>query len=254
MTDPKPCPKCHGHGYTEYMPRDSRVMAAEPCDCTFKRADPALGKLMPENCAPSTVEQVRGATHCCPECFCDTGVPVFPPTQLETEQQLVSVKAENTRLKAIAVHLHCMARRYADGRQSYATSLHNENTRELLAMNVPLNATGDGTLWARDSAGRAYDCLTDEEAAQGREPDWRHDDKERRIEEQAEQIRQLRLQVEKVEREIRFCAYTSAGDPSRSDDTKMFAIWSGALQRALAVADEGRAVTQHASAKPQTDS
>ena len=109
---------------------------------------------------------------------------VAPPIGAARNQQLTELQAENGRLKSIAVHLHWMARRYADGRQSYATSLHNENTRELIAMGVPLNATGDGTLWARDSGGRAYDGLTNEEAALGRDPDWKHDDKERRIEEQ----------------------------------------------------------------------
>ena len=106
--------------------------------------------------------------------------------------------ADLERLKAIVVHLHWMARRYADGRQSYATSLHNENTRALLAMGVPLNATADGTLWARDSGGRAYDGLTDEEAALGRKPDWRHDDKERQIEQQAEQLKQVTEALKRI--------------------------------------------------------
>lgn len=39
--------------------------------------------------------------------------------------------------------------------------------------------------------------------------------------------------VAKVERQIRLVAFTSAGDPSRRDDTKMFAIWSGILQKAI---------------------
>ncbi len=108
---------------------------------------------------------------------------VAPPISVANNKQLAELQIENDRLKVIARDLHWMARRYADGRQSYATSLHNDNTRALLAMGVALNATGDGTLWARDSAGRAYDELTDEEAAQGRVPDWKHDDKERRIEE-----------------------------------------------------------------------
>ena len=40
-------------------------------------------------------------------------------------------------------------------------------------------------------------------------------------------------EVAAVEREIRLCAYASAGDPARSDDMKMYAIWAGRLQRAL---------------------
>ena len=111
---------------------------------------------------------------------------------------LTAVQAENARLRAIAVHLHWMARRYADGRQSYATSLHNENTRALLEMGVPLNATGDRTLWARDSAGRAYDGLTEEEAVQGRKPDWKHDDKERRIEQQVSLMKPMAEALKRI--------------------------------------------------------
>ena len=68
------------------------------------------------------------------------------------------------RLVDIAQTFHWMARRYADGRMSYATSLFNECVRSLLAMGIELNPTQDGTIWARDSMGRAYDKLTDEEA------------------------------------------------------------------------------------------
>lgn len=49
-----------------------------------------------------------------------------------------------------ATDLHWMARRYCDGRQSYAPYTHNSHTRTLLALGVPLNPTGDGTLWAAD--------------------------------------------------------------------------------------------------------
>lgn len=92
--------------------------------------------------------------------------------------EMATLIAENAVLKSIAADLHWMARRYADGRQSYATSTFNDLTRRLLAMDVKLNATGDGTIWARDAMGRAYDHLTDEEAAMGRPidgplPGWR---------------------------------------------------------------------------------
>lgn len=70
-------------------------------------------------------------------------------------------------LTNIVVDFHWMGRRYADGRQSYATSLFNEHTRALLAMGVNLNVTGDGTIWARDRDGRGCDGLTDEEARMG---------------------------------------------------------------------------------------
>lgn len=42
-----------------------------------------------------------------------------------------------------------------------------------------------------------------------------------------------------VEREIRLCSYTSAGDPARMDDTKMFAIWAGRLQKAIGDQSDG---------------
>lgn len=79
---------------------------------------------------------------------------------------------ENATLRAIARDLHWMARRYADGRMTYATRLFNDHTRTLLALGVPLNPTGDSTVWARDGMGRAYDHLTDDEAAQGRAYDY----------------------------------------------------------------------------------
>lgn len=77
------------------------------------------------------------------------------------------IEAENQALREIAKDLHWLARRYVDGRSSYATSLFNGHVRALLAMGVELNPTGDGTIWARDAMGRAYDHLTDAEAALG---------------------------------------------------------------------------------------
>lgn len=60
-----------------------------------------------------------------------------------------------------------MARRYADHRSSFAPRTYNEHTRTLLMIGLRLNPTGDGTIWARDQGGRAFDGLTDDEAAQG---------------------------------------------------------------------------------------
>lgn len=40
-------------------------------------------------------------------------------------------------------------------------------------------------------------------------------------------------EVASVEREIRFVAYTSAGDPKLMDGSKMCAIWAGRLQKAI---------------------
>lgn len=49
--------------------------------------------------------------------------------------------------------LHWTSRRYCDGRRSYAVGMHNDHTRTLLALGIPLNPTGDGTLWAADGNG-----------------------------------------------------------------------------------------------------
>jgi len=73
-------------------------------------------------------------------------------------------------LERIVVDLHWMARRYADGRASYATGLFNGHTRDLIRLGIHLNPTGDGTIWARDRMGRGCDGLTDEEAAMGETP------------------------------------------------------------------------------------
>lgn len=87
---------------------------------------------------------------------------------------IFEIKRDYEALKSIASALHWMARRYADGRQSYVTSMFNELTRALLRRGVELNRTGDGTIWARDAMGRAYDGLTESEAAEGRPlPNWR---------------------------------------------------------------------------------
>jgi hypothetical protein len=70
-------------------------------------------------------------------------------------------------LEKIVHDLHWMARRYADGRQSYATSTFNQHTRSLLAMNIQLNPCAEGTIWARDGMGPRYGGLTEEEYNQG---------------------------------------------------------------------------------------
>lgn len=84
-------------------------------------------------------------------------------------KELSAFDAYKDKVEGMLIDLHWMARRYADNRQSYATSLFNGITRQLVVMGLNLNATGDGTIWARDMAGRAYDGLTDEEAAMGKE-------------------------------------------------------------------------------------
>lgn len=69
------------------------------------------------------------------------------------------------RLAAVIRELHWMARRYAEGRQTYAASSCNDATREALALGVDL-AMPDGTLWAADGTGEAgYSGLSEEEMA-----------------------------------------------------------------------------------------
>lgn len=65
--------------------------------------------------------------------------------------------------KRMLMHFHTWARRYVDGRMTIATQSFNLYTRDLIDDGVPLNDC-DGTFFARDGMGRAYDNLTDEEA------------------------------------------------------------------------------------------
>lgn len=89
--------------------------------------------------------------------------------------------SDEATLRAIVRDFHWQARRYMDGRRTGAKQF-NDHTRALLAMGVRLSPAGDGTLWARDADGRAYDGLSDAEAAQGRPLDehtvraWRDED------------------------------------------------------------------------------
>ena len=96
-----------------------------------------------------------------------------------SENNIFTLKARFDTLKRIASELQWMARRYADGRQSYATCKLNSMTRELKEMGVELRETSDKTVWARDAMGREYDGLTDEEAAQGNQVvEWKKWDDE----------------------------------------------------------------------------
>ena len=56
--------------------------------------------------------------------------------------------------------LHWMARRYADGRSSYAPGLLNERANDAIALGAVLKEP----LYARDGMGRMYDKLTAEQA------------------------------------------------------------------------------------------
>lgn len=69
-------------------------------------------------------------------------------------------------LGVIIQHLHWMARRYVDGRQSYATSVFNDCVREAIRLGIELRHP-DKTVWAKDAMGRRYDGLSDSEAIDG---------------------------------------------------------------------------------------
>lgn len=106
-------------------------------------------------------------------------IPLGPPRSRDpiANEYIARLARELEALRRIVVDLHWMARRYVDGRSSYATRLFNSHTRALLAMGVELNTTADGTIWARDAMGRAYDGLSEEEAAQGEPaPAWLHEE------------------------------------------------------------------------------
>lgn len=77
-------------------------------------------------------------------------------------------------LKKIVAFMHGYARRYCDGRMSCVTSQFNEYTKQLLELGVELQVGADGTIWARDGMGRAYDGLTRDQAEQGEAVDMAH--------------------------------------------------------------------------------
>lgn len=74
---------------------------------------------------------------------------------------------EVRKLKRICIVLQWMARRYVDGRRSYATGMFNEITRDLLSFGVELNPCDERIVWARDSNGRKFDGLSELEATPG---------------------------------------------------------------------------------------
>lgn len=69
-------------------------------------------------------------------------------------------------LTVVAKEFHWMARRYADGRRTYATGLFNEMVRDILRLGISLQGH-DGIIWARDGQGRLYDHLSPREAEVG---------------------------------------------------------------------------------------
>lgn len=69
--------------------------------------------------------------------------------------------SDRDKLKAAIRDIHWMARRYADGRCSYAPGMFNGRVRDLMAAGFELKEP----LFARDGMGRAFDGLTEDEVA-----------------------------------------------------------------------------------------
>ena len=90
-------------------------------------------------------------------------------TEARTRQRydIQTLKVENEELKRFCVDLQWMAKRYAEGRQTYAPSTVNNITRRLIEMGLPLNPCGEGTVWARDGGGRSFSSLSEEEWNKG---------------------------------------------------------------------------------------
>lgn len=69
-------------------------------------------------------------------------------------------------LTAVVKEFHWRARRYADGRSTYATSSFNQAVRDVLQLGIKLHGN-DRIIWARDGQGRDYDHLSPREAEPG---------------------------------------------------------------------------------------
>jgi len=89
------------------------------------------------------------------------------PVLKQAGQLLRKLYLENFTLREIAVNLHWMARRYADGRMTYAPGMVNNAVRQLQAMGVKLNICGECTPWARDGMGPGYSGISREEYEMG---------------------------------------------------------------------------------------
>lgn len=72
----------------------------------------------------------------------------IPPRPTDDDATLDAALTALATLLGLVPDLHWQARRYCDGRATYAVWDFNRATRHLLALGVALNATGDGTIWA----------------------------------------------------------------------------------------------------------
>ena len=73
-------------------------------------------------------------------------------------------------LERIVTDIHWMAKRYADGRNTYAPSMFNRAMRIALRLGITLQPDPiDGHLFARDRMGDGYSEITDEDKKQEEE-------------------------------------------------------------------------------------
>lgn len=99
-------------------------------------------------------EQVRAAVIALSVQAGDTNLPALIDKHRGSRNPEVRALARAAEAVVDAVKdLHWTSRRYCDGARSYAVGMHNDHTRTLLALGIPLNPTGDGTLWAADGDG-----------------------------------------------------------------------------------------------------
>lgn len=90
---------------------------------------------------------------------------------IDNNNELEQLKVKCAALQKVIQDIHWMARRYADGRMSYSTKMFNDAIKKAMEYGVELRQT-DGTLFARDGMGRAYDGLSDAEANEPQVEQW----------------------------------------------------------------------------------
>lgn len=87
-------------------------------------------------------------------------------TQRDAGEAIDTLLAENAQLRSIISDLYWMARRYADGRSTYAPSTYNAAIKRAIALDCHLPHTPGEGLFASDGSGRADAAgLTEEENA-----------------------------------------------------------------------------------------
>ena len=81
------------------------------------------------------------------------------PAKPTPEEIAAKLQAENATLRNIIRDFHWMARRYADGRSSYAPGMFNRHVQALI--NIDFEFADNAPRFARDGMGRDFDGLTE---------------------------------------------------------------------------------------------